>query len=260
MPNNSNNSKPEGSKRRKQTKGETEALRLKRLRKEFSPSPRDPDEPELPKGFPLGALKYAFKDAQQIHCKPKGRFNPQTIVLRTCRMFSLTEGEQGALVTWLYWLRDRKWVSRDPSVSAVLQWLFSGAASDATWCGDPNHVWRAKVDVEHADRQAASVEGRPSGKAPAASRGVADKTVAPLPIRDETAQVPGPAAAIEGSPDPIGSGASGPDSAPSLWDQHTTRMKRELEDSNDENRSDPGSAQSDEAHDDPSQDPNKEGL
>ena len=80
--------------RRSQTAGEKEALRLKRLREEFGTSAIDPDEPELLSGFPCGALACAFKDAQQIHAKPGKRFNPKALVKRTAAICPLTEDQQ----------------------------------------------------------------------------------------------------------------------------------------------------------------------
>ena len=93
--------KPARPRRRSQTAGEKEALRLKRLRDEFGTSAIDPDEPELSPAFPCGALACAFKDAQQIHAKPGKRFNPKALVKRTAAICPLTEDQQKELERWL---------------------------------------------------------------------------------------------------------------------------------------------------------------
>lgn len=141
--------KPARPRRRSQTAGEKEALRLKRLREEFGNSAIDPDEPELSPGFPCGALACAFKDAQQIHAKPTKRFNPKALVKRTAAICPLTEEQQGELERWLRWLNDRRYVTRDGYQSPVLQWLLSAPAMNSPWPGDADGIWRTKVDDEH---------------------------------------------------------------------------------------------------------------
>lgn len=142
--------------RRCQTAGEKEALRLKRLRDEFGTSAIDPDEPELSPAFPCGALACAFKDAQQIHAKPGKRFNPKALVKRTAAICPLTEDQQKELERWLRWLSDRRYVTRDGYQSPVLQWLLSAPAMNSPWPGDADGIWRAKVDEEHERRLAAN--------------------------------------------------------------------------------------------------------
>lgn len=141
--------------RRSQTAGEKEALRLKRLREEFGTSAIDPDEPELSPAFPCGALACAFKDAQQIHAKPGKRFNPKALVKRTAAICPLTEDQQKELERWLRWLSDRRYVTRDGYQSPVLQWLLSAPAMNSLWPGDADGIWRRKVDEEHTHRLAA---------------------------------------------------------------------------------------------------------
>ena len=141
--------------RRSQTAGEKEALRLKRLREEFGNSAIDPDEPELSAGFRCAALACAFKDAQQIHAKPTKRFNPKALVKRTAAICPLTEEQQEELERWLGWLNDRRYVTRDGYQSPVLQWLLSAPEMNSAWPGDADGVWRAKVDEEHTRRLAA---------------------------------------------------------------------------------------------------------
>lgn len=141
--------------RRSQTVGEKEALRLKRLREEFGTSAIDPDEPELSPGFPCGALACAFKDAQQIHAKPTKRFNSKALVKRTASICPLTNEQQGELERWLRWLNDRRYVTRDGYQSPVLQWLQSAPAMNSPWPGNADVIWRAKVDEEHERRLAA---------------------------------------------------------------------------------------------------------
>ena len=150
--------------RRSQTAGEKEALRLKRLREEFGTSAIDPDEPELSPGFPCGALACAFKDAQQIHAKPTKRFNPKALVKRTAAICPLTEDQQKELEHWLRWLSDRRYVTRDGYQSPVLQWLLSAPPMNSAWPGDPDGIWRAKVDEEH-ERRLAAKDAKEQGKA-----------------------------------------------------------------------------------------------
>ena len=147
--------KPARPRRRSQTAGEKEALRLKRLRDEFGTSAIDPDEPELSPAFPCGALTCAFKDAQQIHAKPGKRFNPKALVKRTAAICPLTEDQQKELERWLRWLSDRRYVTRDGYQSPVLQWLLSAPPMNSLWPGDADGIWRRKVDEEHTRRLAA---------------------------------------------------------------------------------------------------------
>ena len=150
-----NAKRPVRPRRRSQTAGEKEALRLKRLRDEFGSSAIDPDEPGLSPGFPCSALACAFKDAQQIHAKPTKRFNPKALVKRTAAICPLTEEQQGQLERWLRWLNDRRYVTRDGYQSPVLQWLLSAPAMNSPWPGDADGIWRRKVDEEHTRRLAA---------------------------------------------------------------------------------------------------------
>lgn len=157
--------KPKRPKRRTQTAGEKEALRLKRLREEFGNSAIDPDEPELSSGLPCAALACAFKDAQQIHAKPTKRFNPKALVKRTAAICPLTEEQKKELERWLRWLNDRRYVTREGYQSPVLQWLLSAPPMPSNWPGDNEGVWRAKVDAEYARRSAAT-EATSQKKAP----------------------------------------------------------------------------------------------
>lgn len=147
--------KPTRPRRRNQTAGEKEALRLKRLREEFGSSAIDPDEPEFSPGFPCAALACAFKDAQQIHAMPTKRFSPKALVKRTAAICPLTEEQRKELERWLRWLNDRRYVTRDGYQSPMLQWLLSAPAMNSVWPGDADGIWRAKVDEEYKHRPAA---------------------------------------------------------------------------------------------------------
>ena len=143
-------------KRRKQTKGEKEALRLRKIREKFGSSPVDPDEPSFSEGMPRNAIECAYKDARQTHSKPGLRFNAKVVASRTATTTGLNSEQKGELKTWLVWLNDRRYVTRDPYTSPVLQWALSGEGPDI-WNGD-TAPWRARVDRDHAKRQAAKRE------------------------------------------------------------------------------------------------------
>ena len=140
-------------KRRKQTKGEKEALRLRKNREKFGSSPVDPDEPKFSQGMPRKAIECAYEDARQTHSKPRKQFSPAVVANRTADTAQLNSQQKGELKTWLSWLKDRRYVTRDPYTSPVLQWALSGEGPDA-WTGD-TAPWRARVDRDHAKRQVA---------------------------------------------------------------------------------------------------------
>ena len=140
-------------KRRKQTKGEKEALRLRKLREKFGSSPVDPDEPNFSEGIPREAIRCAYTDARQTHSKPDQQFNPAVVASRTTTTIGLNSQQKGELKNWLVWLKDRRYVTRDPYTSPVLQWALSGEGPDV-WTGD-TAPWHARVDRDHAKRQVA---------------------------------------------------------------------------------------------------------
>ena len=141
--------------RRRLTKGEKEALRLKKLRDKFGSSPIDPDEPDLSEGMPRQAMRCAFQDARQIHSRPRKRFSPKTLATRTAEIVGLSVEQQQVLETWLGWLNDRRYVTRDPYQSPILMWALSNGGSDI-WDSDPAGVWRDRAIREHAARKSAS--------------------------------------------------------------------------------------------------------
>ena len=141
--------------RRSLTNGEKEALRLKKLRDKFGSGPIDPDEPNVPEGMPRQAMRCAFHDARQIHSRPRKRFSPKTLAIRTADIVGLSVEQRQELQSWLGWLNDRRYVTRDPYQSPILMWALSNGGSDI-WDGDPEAVWRDRVMREHAARKSAT--------------------------------------------------------------------------------------------------------
>ena len=166
-------------KRRRRTWGEKEALRLKKLRKEFGYSSVDPGEPLFSEGMPRFALQCAYKDAKQTVAKARRKVSPATVAKRTASTARLTFDQKNELQIWLGWLTDRPDVTRDPSQSCILQWALSHDGSDE-WSSDETGEWRRRVENAHPTLQA---HGQSKVSCKAASAGASNSNLtSPSPV------------------------------------------------------------------------------
>ena len=151
MSDENDNNKRKRPRRRKKTEGEKEALFLKKLR-DFGTSPVDDDEPEFNQGMPRNAIRCAYQYARHTHSKHGRTFNPAKMASRTAKITGLSSQQEEELKTWLTWLKDRRYVTREPYQALVLQWALSDDGPDE-WSGDENGEWLRRAQSDHAARQ-----------------------------------------------------------------------------------------------------------
>lgn len=156
-------------KRRKKSKAEKDAAYQKKLRDTYGQSRFDPEEPSLAE-LSCAAISCAIDLAKRAWRRDKA-FKPQHLVDQTAQICGLAAGQKQALLEWVRWLKDRRWVLTELQRSPAVEWVQSKPPKDAIWTDEIAAQWRADIEGSTSSNDVVGVPtspAQPSGQPTAA--------------------------------------------------------------------------------------------
>jgi hypothetical protein len=145
--------------RRPQTKAEKAARQDKRLRDQYGNSRLDPKEPPLHE-LTAAAILCALDLLRQAF-RSRGGFKPKSIADKVASICSLPGDQHKLLLTWLTWVKPKRWVLQEEGRSAVVAWSCSRPDNSAVWTAALDAEWRARIESAAGSKK--EISGAPDG-------------------------------------------------------------------------------------------------